>query len=122
VRNAQRRFVCRPQVLTVEQPRTVWTSEFAPGEQIVVPVKNGEGRYVAEPSVLDDLERAGRVVLRYASGNPSGAERGIAAVANAAGTVVGMMPHPEHAVDPLTGAGTDGLRVFRSLLVSAVAA
>ena len=80
-----------------------------PAEEIVVPVKNGEGSYVADERTLDALEAEGRVVAYYAGGNPNGSLRDIAAISNERGNVVGVMPHPEHAVEDLTGPGTDGL-------------
>ena len=122
VRNAGLRFVCRDQVLTVEQAGTRWTSDYATGEQIVVPVKHGEGRYVADPATLDRLEQTGRVVFRYSGGNPNGAVNDIAGIANDAGNVVGLMPHPEHAIDELTGPSADGLRMFTSVLQALIAA
>jgi phosphoribosylformylglycinamidine synthase I len=131
IRNDSRRFVCRDQRLRIERPSTVWTSEYAEGEEIVVPLKNGEGGFVADPATLDRLEGEGRVVVRYLDGNPNGSYRDIAGVSNASGTVVGLMPHPEHAVEPLFGpdrdaAGrfesTDGLRFFTSGLGSMLAA
>ncbi|SDQ86960.1 phosphoribosylformylglycinamidine synthase subunit PurQ [Quadrisphaera sp. DSM 44207] len=125
-RNATRTFVCRDQRLRVENASTAWTSGFAPGEEVVVPLKNGEGGYVAEQRVLDELEAEGRVVFRYLGADPNGSLRGIAGVANARGNVVGLMPHPEHATEPgfgpQTGSGTDGLRVFTSVLTSLVTA
>jgi phosphoribosylformylglycinamidine synthase len=120
--NAGLRFVCRDQALRVESSSTHWTSSYPEGARIVVPVKHGEGRYVADPDTLDELERSGRVVFRYLDGNPNGALRDIAGIRNEAGNVVGLMPHPEHAIDPLTGPGTDGLGMFSSLVGSLVAA
>src|SRR5437667_227868 len=78
------------------------------GELVTMPIKNGEGGYVADQRTLDALEAAGRVVLRYAGGNPNGSYRDIAGICDERGTVVGLMPHPEHAVDPLTGPSADG--------------
>jgi phosphoribosylformylglycinamidine synthase len=116
VRNDHRKFLCRDQRLRIERTSTVWTSAYTEGEEIVVPLKNGEGGFVADRATLDRLEGEGRVVARYLGGNPNGSYREIAGVSNAAGTVVGLMPHPEHAVEPLFGPGTDGLRFFTSLL------
>jgi len=116
VRNQSLHFVCRDQGLRVENAQTAWTQGFAPGQEIVVPVKNGEGAYMADEVTLDLLEGEGRVVFRYVGGNPNGSRRDIAGITNAAGNVVGLMPHPEHAIDPLTGPGTDGLGLFTSLL------
>jgi phosphoribosylformylglycinamidine synthase subunit PurQ / glutaminase len=116
IRNDHRKFVCRDQGLRVESTTTAWTSAYADGQEIVVPLKNGEGGFVADDSTLDMLEGEGRIVVRYLGGNPNGSYRDIAGIANAAGNVVGLMPHPEHAVDDLTGPGTDGLGFFTSVL------
>ena len=116
VRNESLHFVCRDQGLRVENVGTAWTRGFDPDAQIVVPVKNGEGSYIADEATLDRLEAEGRVVFRYMGGNPNGSRRDIAGITNPAGNVVGLMPHPEHAIDPLTGPGTDGLGLFTSLL------
>jgi phosphoribosylformylglycinamidine synthase subunit PurQ / glutaminase len=116
IRNDHRKFVCRDQGLRVESTTTAWTSAYADGQEIVVPLKNGEGGFVADDKTLDILEGEGRVVVRYLDGNPNGSYRDIAGIANAAGNVVGLMPHPEHAVDDLTGPGTDGLGFFTSVL------
>ncbi len=116
LRNEGLRFVCRPARLTVEG-RSVWTADLEPGTEIALPVKHGEGRYHADPDTLDRLELEGRVVLRYARGeNPNGSARDIAGIRNGAGNVVGLMPHPEHAVDAELAFGTDGLAFFRSVL------
>ena len=121
-RNANLHFLNRDQGLRIESAATAWTTAFAAGQDIVVPVKNGEGRYVASEQVLDELERSGRVVARYTGSNPNGSSRDIAGIANAAGNVVGIMPHPEHAVEALTGPGTDGLGFFTSVLRALVTA
>lgn len=118
-RNAGLHFVCRDQRLRIESADTAWTSGFRAGDEIVVPVKNAEGRYVADAATLARLEAEGRVVFRYVGGNPSGAMNDIAGVASADGRVVGLMPHPEHAIDALTGPSTDGLGLFASLLAPA---
>ncbi|HYJ75135.1 MAG TPA: phosphoribosylformylglycinamidine synthase subunit PurQ [Kineosporiaceae bacterium] len=122
VRNDHRKFVCRDQHLRIERTTTPWTSRYADGEEIVVPLKNGEGGFVADDATLDRLEGEGRVVARYLRGNPNGSYRDIAGVSNASGTVVGLMPHPEHAVEPLFGPGTDGLRFFTSVLDAVLSA
>jgi len=119
-RNAHLHFRNRDQGLVVENADTAWTSAYRTGQRIVVPVKNGEGCYVAAPDVLDRLEGEGRVVFRYADGNPNGSTRDIAGITNAHGNVVGLMPHPEHAVEDLTGPSTDGLAVFTSVLAALV--
>lgn len=115
-RNDSLHFVCRDQRLRVESTATAWTSTFTEGQEIVVPLKNGEGNFVADDRTLDELESEGRVVFRYLGGNPNGSRRDIAGISNAAGNVVGLMPHPEHAVEELTGPGTDGLGLFTSVL------
>ncbi|WP_250286603.1 MULTISPECIES: phosphoribosylformylglycinamidine synthase subunit PurQ [unclassified Frankia] len=115
-RNAGLHFVCRDQPLRVENAATVWTSGYTAGDEVVIPVKHGEGRYVASPGTLAELEGEGRVVARYLGGNPNGSVADIAGICNAQRTVVGLMPHPEHAVEPLTGPGSDGLAMFRSVL------
>jgi phosphoribosylformylglycinamidine synthase I len=121
-RNSHLHFRNRDQGLLVERADTTWTSSFTQGSTIVVPVKNGEGRYVAADADLDRLEGEGRVVVRYAGGNPNGSSRDIAGVCSADGRVVGLMPHPEHAVEDLTGPSTDGLGFFTSVLGALVAA
>jgi phosphoribosylformylglycinamidine synthase subunit PurQ / glutaminase len=115
-RNEHLHFRNRDQWLRLESANTVWTNAFTPGQDLLVPVKNGEGRYVADQSTLDDLERTGRVVARYLGDNPNGSLRDIAAIANEAGNVVGIMPHPEHSVELLTGPSLDGLGFFTSVL------
>jgi phosphoribosylformylglycinamidine synthase subunit PurQ / glutaminase len=116
IRNDRRKFVCRDQVLRVHNNATPWTSAYRLEQEIVVPIKNGEGGYVAHKRTLDELEANDRVVVRYAGENPNGSYRNIAGICNEAGNVVGLMPHPEHAVAQLTGPSTDGLGFFRSLL------
>ena len=120
-RNAHLHFRNRDQLLRVEA-RTAWTSEFAESAEIVIPVKNGEGRYVANTETLDAVEAEGRVLARYLGGNPNGSSRDIAGVTDRTGRIVGLMPHPEHAVEELTGPSTDGLRFFTSVLASLVGA
>jgi phosphoribosylformylglycinamidine synthase len=122
IRNDHQKFVCRDQSLRIESTETPWTRDLTVGQQILVPVKNGEGGYVADAATLALLEDEGRVVFRYVGGNPNGSAAGIAGVRNAAGNVVGLMPHPEHAVEALTGPSTDGLALFTSVLRSLVAA
>jgi phosphoribosylformylglycinamidine synthase len=122
VRNAGLRFVCRDQLLTVENAETRWTSQYDAGATISIPVKHGEGRYVATADTIAELEAGGRVAFRYQGGNPNGALNDIAGITNAAGNVVGLMPHPEHAIDTLTGPSADGLTMFTSVLQALVAA
>lgn len=127
-RNNHQRFLCRDQGLRIENASTAWTSSYHQGQQVVIPVKNGQGRYVADAQTVQRLEGEGLVVARYISegtdassatsaldgGNPNGSTAQIAGVCNPAGTVVGLMPHPEHAIDALTGPSTDGLAFFTS--------
>ncbi|HLR83362.1 MAG TPA: phosphoribosylformylglycinamidine synthase subunit PurQ [Nocardioidaceae bacterium] len=119
IRNDHQRFVCRDQLLRIENAETVWTTAYEADQQIVVPLKNGEGGFVADETTLDELEAEGRVVARYVGVNPNGSMRDIAGVANERGNVVGLMPHPEHAVESLYGAGLDGRGFFASVLEAA---
>ncbi len=116
VRNERLTFVCKDQRLRVESNRTAWTSAYDEGVEVTIVLKNGEGGYVADSDTLDRLEGEGLVVARYLDGNPNGSLRDIAGIANERGNVVGLMPHPEHAVEELCGAGTDGLGFFTSAL------
>ncbi|MFF8946641.1 phosphoribosylformylglycinamidine synthase subunit PurQ [Streptomyces sp. NPDC014864] len=118
-------FICRDQKLRVENADTAWTSDYTVGQEIRIPLKNMDGRYVADAYTLDKLEAEGLVAFRYVVrgeaadgyGNPNGSLRDIAGITNEAGNVVGLMPHPEHAVEPLVGTGrTDGLPFFTSIL------
>ena len=120
IRNDHRKFNCVDQELVVESAGTAWTSGYAAGQHVVVPLKNGEGGFVADEKTLDALEGEGRVVVRYVGDNPNGSYRAIAGISNERGNVVGLMPHPEHAVEDLTGPSTDGLAFFTSVLESAV--
>lgn len=117
LRNNHLHFICRDQTLRVENADTAWTSDYSAGQEISVPLKNMDGRYTADEHTLDELEAEGRVAFRYVGGNPNGSLRDIAGITNAAGNVVGLMPHPEHAVEPLIGTGrTDGLGFFTSII------
>jgi phosphoribosylformylglycinamidine synthase len=120
-RNAGLRFVTRDVRLRVENAQTAWTQAYRPGERLVIPLKSGEGAYAADPGTLADLRAAGQVVLSYDGGNPNGSADGIAGVCNAAGNVVGLMPHPEHAVTDLTGPSADGLGFFTSVIAGVLA-
>ena len=122
IRNAERRFVCRDQRIRIANAGTAWTADYADGQELVIPIKNIDGGYVAAERVLDELEGEGRVVARYLGANPNGSYRDIAGICNSAGNVVGLMPHPEHAIDPLTGPSADGLGFFSSVLTSLVSA
>ena len=119
-RNDSLHFICRDQRLRIERTDTMWTRDFSDGQEIVVPLKNGEGCYVADERTLDEIEGEGRVIARYLEVNPNGSRRDIAGISNARGNVVGLMPHPEHAVEALTGPSIDGLGFFTSVLTSLV--
>jgi phosphoribosylformylglycinamidine synthase subunit PurQ / glutaminase len=116
--NESMRFICRQVDLVVDGPESGQIGRFEAhrrGERLSIPAKHGEGRYYAPEEMLDELEAKGQVAYRYAEGhNSNGSVRDIAGVSNEAGNVLGLMPHPEHAVDPLTGS-TDGLRVFEAV-------
>ena len=114
-RNVGLHFICRDAWLQVASTSTAWTSRFEPGADLLVPLKSGEGRYVAPADVLEELEGEGRVVFRYHE-NPNGSLHDIAGVSSANGRVVGLMPHPEHAIEALTGPSDDGLGLFYSVL------
>lgn len=128
IKNDHLHFICREQVLSVENTETAWTRAYTAGERITIPLKNQDGQYVADERTLDELEGEGRVVFRYQGWNPNGSRRDIAGITNAAGNVVGLMPHPEHAVEAGFGpdgpkgprSGTDGLRFFTSVLQALV--
>ncbi|MFQ4147868.1 phosphoribosylformylglycinamidine synthase subunit PurQ [Arthrobacter sp. LAPM80] len=119
IKNDHLKFLCRDQVLRVENNATAWTNAYAAGEEITIVLKNQDGQYIADEKTLDALEAEGRVAFRYVGGNPNGSRRDIAGITNAAGNVVGLMPHPEHAVEAGYGpghTGTDGLGFFTSVL------
>jgi phosphoribosylformylglycinamidine synthase subunit PurQ / glutaminase len=124
IRNEHQHFICRDQKLRVENTDTAWTSLFEKGQEITIPLKNGEGGYIASPETLKMLEAENRVVFRYLETNPNGSMNDIAGLTNERGNVVGLMPHPEHAVEPGFGpdtdiamrSGTDGLKFFESVL------
>ena len=128
VRNDHGSFICRDQKLLVESTTTAWTNQFEPGAEITIPLKNGEGGYIADAETIARLEGEGQVVVRYLEVNPNGSLNDIAGIANERGNVVGLMPHPEHATEegfgPDTAAamrnGTDGLIFFTSVLRSLV--
>jgi phosphoribosylformylglycinamidine synthase I len=121
IRNDHRKFVCRDQLLRIENNRTAWTSAYEQGQEIRIVLKNGEGGFVADAETLARIEGEGQVVARYLEVNPNGSLDDIAGVSNARGNVVGLMPHPEHAVEELTGSGLDGLGFFTSLVETAFA-
>lgn len=119
IRNASLHFVCRPQKLKVESANTAFTSAYSPGSEIMLPIAHAQGNYYADTPTLDRLEGEGRVAFRYAAGeNPNGAARDIAGVLSENGRILGLMPHPERAVGG-TESGTDGVRLFESLMAAA---
>jgi phosphoribosylformylglycinamidine synthase I len=122
IRNQGLHFICRDQWLRVENIDTAWTTRYETGAEILVPMKNIDGCYMAEQSTLDALEAEGRVVFRYVGGNPNGSRNDIAGIRSENGRVVGLMPHPEHAIDALTGPSDDGLGMFYSAVDALVKA
>jgi phosphoribosylformylglycinamidine synthase subunit PurQ / glutaminase len=120
IKNDHRKFICKDQRLKVENNETAWTSGYDAGQEITIALKNQDGCFVADEETLDRLEGDGRVVARYLDGNPNGSYRDIAGISNEQGNVVGLMPHPEHAVETLTGSSTDGLAFFTSVLKATV--
>ena len=128
IRNEHQHFICRDQKLRVENNQTTWTSLFEKDQEITIPLKNGEGGYIATPDTLKMLEEENRVVFRYLELNPNGSMKDIAGLTNERGNVVGLMPHPEHAVEPGFGpdrpeavrSGTDGLKFFQSVITQLV--
>lgn len=129
IRNDHGNFIRRDQALRVENTDTAWSNEFSKNQEIIIPLKNGEGGFIASDDELDRLEGEGRVVFRYLGVNPNGSLRDIAGISNAAGNVVGLMPHPEHAIEPGFGpdtadamrSGTDGLPFFTAAIASLLA-
>ncbi|UKD52952.1 phosphoribosylformylglycinamidine synthase subunit PurQ [Amycolatopsis sp. FU40] len=122
IRNVGLHFVCRDQWLRVDNNATAWTTRYEAGAEILIPLKNNDGCYVAEQSTVDMLEAEGRVAFRYVGGNPNGSRNDIAGVTSENGRVVGLMPHPEHAIDALTGPSDDGLGMFYSAVDALVKA
>jgi phosphoribosylformylglycinamidine synthase len=130
IRNAHQQFIRRDQRLRVENASTAWTSEFVQGQEIVIPLKNADGGYICGVETLERIEGEGLVAFRYLGVNPNGSLDDIAGLTNARGNVVGLMPHPEHAVEPGFGpdtrdamrSGVDGLGFFTSAIASVVAA
>ncbi|MCU1441329.1 MAG: purQ [Rhodoglobus sp.] len=126
VRNDHGDFICRDQRMRVENVSTAWTIGFQPNQEITVPLKNGEGGFIADQNTIDRLEGEGRVVFRYLEINPNGSMNDIAGISNERGNVVGLMPHPEHATEEGFGpdtrlamrSGTDGLTVFESAIAA----
>ena len=119
-RNHELHFLCREQKLKIENTTSAWTSNFTKGQEIVIPLKNGEGSFQCDDETLKALEDNNRIVARYVGENPNGSRNLIAGITNERGNVVGLMPHPEHAIDSLTGPSTDGLPFFTSVLTALV--
>jgi phosphoribosylformylglycinamidine synthase I len=119
-RNHELHFLCRDQTLKIENTTSAWTSNFTKGQEIVIPLKNGEGSFQCDDETLKSLEDSNRIVARYVGENPNGSRNLIAGITNERGNVVGLMPHPEHAIDSLTGPTTDGLPFFTSVLTALV--
>ena len=115
-RNSDLHFLCRDQEIEIVNNITPWTSSYKAGEKIVIPLKNGEGSFQCDDKTLAELEGEGRVIARYVGQNPNGSRNLIAGITNARGNVVGLMPHPEHAIDELTGPSAQGLGFFTSIL------
>lgn len=119
-RNHELHFLCRDQKLRIENNNSVWTSGFKSNQEILIPLKNGEGSYQCDDAVLATLEGENRVIARYIGEDPNGSRNLIAGISNERGNVVGLMPHPEHAIESLTGPSDDGLTFFTSILHSLV--
>ena len=119
-RNHELHFLCRDQTLKIENTTSAWTSNFTKGQEIVIPLKNGEGSFQCDDETLKTLEDNNRIIARYIGENPNGSRNLIAGITNERGNVVGLMPHPEHAIDSLTGPSTDGLPFFTSVLTALV--
>jgi phosphoribosylformylglycinamidine synthase I len=119
-RNHELHFLCRDQTLKIENTTSAWTSNFTKGQEIVIPLKNGEGSFQCDNETLKSLEDNNRIIARYVGENPNGSRNLIAGITNEHGNVVGLMPHPEHAIDSLTGPSTDGLPFFTSVLTALV--
>jgi phosphoribosylformylglycinamidine synthase I len=120
-RNRARRFLNSDVMIRMQNTTSAWTRRYTDGQEITVVLKSGEGAYVADQDTVAELEARGQILARYAGGNPNGSVADIAGVVNEAGNVAGLMPHPEHAVDPLTGPGADGLAFFTSVLLAVAA-
>ena len=119
-RNQHLHFLCTDQKIRIENSSTAWTSSFSQGQEIVIPLKNGEGSYQCDDETLAMLEGEGRIIARYVGENPNGSRNLIAGITNERGNIVGLMPHPEHAISALTGPGEDGLGFFTSVLKAMV--
>ena len=119
-RNKDLHFICKDQDLEIVNNKTMWTSDYQAGQKITIPLKNGEGSFQCDDETLKMLESENRIVARYIGENPNGSRNLIAGIANERGNIVGLMPHPEHAIEDLCGPGTDGLPFFTSILKALV--
>ena len=119
-RNKDLHFICKDQELEITNNKTIWTSDFQVGQHITIPLKNGEGSFQCDDQTLNMLESEGRIIARYVGENPNGSRNLIAGISNDRGNIVGLMPHPEHAIEDLCGPGTDGLNFFTSVLKALV--
>ena len=119
-RNKDLHFICKDQELEIVNNKTLWTSDYQADQHITIPLKNGEGSFQCDDETLNMLESEGRIVARYVGENPNGSRNLIAGITNDRGNIVGLMPHPEHAIEDLCGPGTDGLGFFTSILKSFV--
>ena len=119
-RNKDLHFICKDQELEITNNKTMWTSDFQVGQHITIPLKNGEGSFQCDNQTLNMLESEGRIIARYVGENPNGSRNLIAGISNDRGNIVGLMPHPEHAIEDLCGPGTDGLNFFTSVLKALV--
>ena len=115
-RNKDLHFICKDQELEIVNNKTLWTNDYQAGQHITIPLKNGEGSFQCDDETLNILESEGRVVARYVGENPNGSRNLIAGITNEGGNIVGLMPHPEHAIEDLCGPGTDGLSFFTSIM------
>jgi phosphoribosylformylglycinamidine synthase subunit PurQ / glutaminase len=116
IRNRDLHFLCKDQELIIENSNTLWTNQYESNEKIVIPIKNGEGSFQCSDEDLKKIEDNGLVIARYSGVNPNGSQNDIAGITNSKGNVVGLMPHPEHAINELTGPSSDGLKFFTSVL------
>ena len=119
-RNVGLHFLCRDQEIEIVNNSSMWTQDFSVGQKITIPLKNGEGSFQCDEKTLNELESNNRVIAKYVGINPNGSRNAIAGITNERGNVVGIMPHPEHAIDELTGPTADGLAFFTSLLKARV--
>ena len=119
-RNKDLHFICKDQELEIVNNKTLWTNDYQAGQHITIPLKNGEGSFQCDDQTLNLLESEGRIVARYVGENPNGSRNLIAGITNERGNIVGLMPHPEHAIEDLCGPGTDGLPFFTSILKALV--